>query len=832
MKLILKLIFKEIKSHPKFALLFILNTSLGLCGFMALNIFKNSMNQTLHQHSQAMLGADMILSARRPIKPEERQIVFQRAGSSIKESQITQTYSMVSNPKGRSRLVQIKAIEENFPFYGSFDLVHQGKHSVSANTDLHKENNIWVYPEILLQLDIQVGEFLLIGNQPFKVSDIVEQDPSSSFTSNLAPRVYISQNHLKSTGLIQRGSLAWHSYVYHIPHQPLALLKQQISSQIKEPQVRIHTHKDSSELTSRLLSYLSDFLSLTSLCSLFLACIGLSFLFRSYFREKTYSIALLLSLGMPKFKTVSLYLLEILFLGGLSFITAAVLAGGLLPFLESITNYFIPIKIQIQWSLLASSFLLSAFISLGAGLPLILQLRKIKPASILHPQSELKISFQQFLLFILLGFIGLWILAIWQSSFRLGSFFTAIFTTSCLFLFGIAWFFIKILNRPWFLNKISLWPLRWAIRDLVRQNRSTLSCFLSLSLGIVLLNLLPQIQKSLSTHIQAPSRQPSLFLFDIQEHQTPKLKELLEKHKTPLDKLTPLIQARLLSINGQPFRQRKKNPSQAEKRMHNRGFNLTYRTRLYESESIIKGKNFLTELTPPFSIPRISVETRFAKRLGLHIKDILIFDIEGRKVTGQIQNIRRVNWLSFDPNFFIVFEPKTLDSFFKTFLATLSRLTPQKKNHIQNIIVSAFPNISMIDVSKLTQKFLFLSQQASLALLFMILGILAIGCLVFYSICSFQIEIRKKDILLLKQVGIPLKKIKNLFLYQFVLLAFSASVFGVFISTALSYIVSLVFFDSLWTFNLWPPILLSIGIPIFAFFLVNQACKHTYIHNK
>ena len=138
----------------------------------------------------------------------------------------------------------------------------------------------------------------------------------------------------------------------------------------------------------------------------------------------------------------------------------------------------------------------------------------------------------------------------------------------------------------------------------------------------------------------------------------------------------------------------------------------------------------------------------------------------------------------------------------------------------------------MIDVSKLIQKFLFLSQQTSLALFFMILGILAVGCLVFYSICSFQAEIRKKDILLLKQIGVPFLKIKNLFLYQFALLAFSASVFGIFISTALSYIISFVFFDSLWVFNLWPPILLSIGIPVFSLFLVNQASKNTPIHNK
>ena len=40
----------------------------------------------------------------------------------------------------------------------------------------------------------------------------------------------------------------------------------------------------------------------------------------------------------------------------------------------------------------------------------------------------------------------------------------------------------------------------------------------------------PSIQKSLYKYIQAPSQQPSLFLFDIQENQVTDLKNLLKKH--------------------------------------------------------------------------------------------------------------------------------------------------------------------------------------------------------------------------------------------------------------------------------------------------------------
>ena len=200
--------------------------------------------------------------------------------------------------------------------------------------------------------------------------------------------------------------------------------------------------------------------------------------------------------------------------------------------------------------------------------------------------------------------------------------------------------------------------------------------------------------------------------------------------------------------------------------------NLTYRNQLYDSETIIKGKDFFQP--PALSIPHISLETRFARRLKLNIKDQLSFEIERKEVQGVVQNIRQVNWLSFDPNFFIVFSAPSLDSFFKTFLATLPRLSLKQKYKIQKDIVSQIPNVSMVDVSKLTQKLLSLSRQMSYALSFMTLGILLVGILVFYSIGSFQMILRRSDTDLLQSIGTPFKTVQSLFLYPIAFTALGA----------------------------------------------------------
>ena len=83
-----------------------------------------------------------------------------------------------------------------------------------------------------------------------------------------------------------------------------------------------------------------------------------------------------------------------------------------------------------------------------------------------------------------------WILAVGQShSFYMGSVFTGLFLFAGTLLFGVGWIILFILSRY---KVFSSSVLSWSIRDLCRYRTSSLVCFLCLSLGILLLNLIPQ----------------------------------------------------------------------------------------------------------------------------------------------------------------------------------------------------------------------------------------------------------------------------------------------------------------------------------------------------
>jgi hypothetical protein len=70
MRKLLWLSLREIFNHRQFTILFSLNLSLGLSGFIALNSFRYSIEKSLSARSKIVLGADLGLSSRLPLSKD------------------------------------------------------------------------------------------------------------------------------------------------------------------------------------------------------------------------------------------------------------------------------------------------------------------------------------------------------------------------------------------------------------------------------------------------------------------------------------------------------------------------------------------------------------------------------------------------------------------------------------------------------------------------------------------------------------------------------------------------------------------------------------------
>lgn len=837
--IIFKLALREIKNSKRFSLFFVFNLALGLAGFLCLDSFKVSLDAVMKLNAKSFLSADLSISARRLIKEEELSQARAVLGD-VEESRLWNFMSMIASPKG-SKLVEIKAISEGYPYYGELILGSGARIKADSVKSILSEREAWVYPELLHQLKLQVGDQLKLGEQTFKITDTVVEDSTQTFRmASLAPKIYVGLKTIESSKLISFGTTLSDAYLFRFK-KPMDAneLEKRLLKAIPDPAVRVTTPSEASEDSARALNYLSDYLGLVSLVALFLAALGTGYLFRSHLFSKLKSIAILKSLGLSNLEAQAVYASQIVILGLASALIGNVLAQSLTPFLAELLNSVSTLNIPLihspkTWFL---AIVMGSFGSLFVGLPFLSGLRSIPITQLFQETQSMRFELRwQDVIWFFPALALYWVLAVWQAnSYRVGSLFFGVFLASILALYLIA--YLILLATASFKRKKG-WRARQAILNLRRRRTQSVAVVISLGIGTLLMNLMPQLKMSIKEELEAPKsvKLPSLFMFDIQDEQVQPMKALLKSMNVDLRNISPLVRARIISVNGEAYERsvsettRITREEEQEIRFRNRGINLSYRDELADSEQIVSG--------PPFSgmysgegDAELSVEEGYAKRMNLKIGDRLGFEIQGVEVAGRVVNFRKVRWNSFQPNFFILVQPGVLQDAPKNFLASIPKLQSDEVERVQDAVVAAFPNVSIVDVARLVKKIFELSEKMSWSLELMAwLSILA-GFIVLYSMAQQQIQSRNWDLNLLKIFGAQKSDVRTYLLIEFALLGLVAAVFGTLLSVAIAYFLVESIFDVDFVFNWYWPIF-SISLTVFICLLLVWLASLRIVNSK
>lgn len=833
-----RLALLETYHNPKFSLAYIFNLSLGLLGFLLLSTFNISVQEDFQTRSQDLLTADLSVSARREILPSEQALIDRATQKALARTQTVEIFSMIASSTD-SRLALLIALTDKYPLYGSIQLEHLGKKQSESDKSILNQAKIWIGQDLSIQMALKPQDSLKIGDLTFQVEDLIQNDSGVGWNGfSLAPRLYLGLDLLKKTGLLKPGSTAsYHQFFKFSSQKELEDVYSELNKTLTDPGIQITTHQKSGQQMGRMMTYLSDYLSLVGLVGLFLAALGSSFLFHSFISGRLGQIATLISLGLPYFQAVQIYLIQVLGLGLLSALGSIGFSWILLPGIEKLLRNFIdfPIHLRLGFSPIFSAVVVGLGASLWVTLPLILRIRQLKPSILFQESQTQNLTWdRRSLLWALPAVIFFFGLSVWQShSWKIGSLFFAGLSLSGVFLSGIFLFCLRAFDR----GRAQSLPLHLTRQYLIQNPVSSAAAFLAIGLGAILMNILPQIQRSIETEIQSPetAHLPSLFLFDIEDDQVIRLQEFLASHKIAITQLSPMIRARLEAINNRPYEKTSDDKSlttreeEQETRMRNRGMNLSMREKLSEAESITKGKLYSNRYSGNFETPpEISIEKGYAKTLKVDLGDVLLFDVQGVKVPGRITSFRKVKWTSFQPNFFIQFQPGSLDEAPKTYLATLEKMPDLEKIRIQNEIVKNFPNVSMIDISQLVRKILEAFGQMSLALQAMAALSLLTGWAVLLSITRHQTQTRKTEVHLFKVLGASQNFISLLRWIEFGGLAFSASFLGALISIGLSWGISLFLFDSAWSFSWQFPLGSIVAITFMTLLTTGWATQRTF----
>jgi len=811
----LQLALKEISNNFKFSVFFILNLSIGLIGFIALDSFKSSIDQHLENNSKSILTADVQVSSRFPLTEQEHSLseaILDTEFVSISDQ--VSFLSMVAGTEN-SRMSTLIGIDNNYPQYGEIILQESGPVSLSgARADLIASDTIWVARDLMVILELDIGDTLKIGDSEFTIADVILEDPSSTISvmSNF-PAIYMGLDQIESTGLIQLGSRITYSRFYKLPdsydydYRELEDRFREMEEEVYRDTRRLSmtTHQEESEDLGEVLGYMNDYLGLIALIALFLAGVGAAYLFRAFFTSRFKDMAILMCLGGTPRQAYIMTLVQIVLLGLVSALIASTIAFLALPLLPMLFEGFLPRGFSNSMEL--NSLVLALFMgtvgSIICCLPILSKIYDLNPIGLFHENVQPASGathWRRHMASYAPILATFWGLAMWQAhSVFVGTLFVTGFLAAIFILGGFAWLILYWCTSFTTSKRVTR---KIALRNLSRNRLGAISCFLAIGLGALLINLIPQIQKGLQGYIEQPSDYsvPDFFMFDIQPEQLAGLESVIDERGYTLSFLSPMVRARLEAVNGEAIDDPEETPD--EQLMRRRMYNLTYQDQLKDSESIVEGAPW-TEAWDFNSdeLPGISIEENFAERMGLSVGDTMAFDVQSVPIEGRIVNTREVIWNSFQPNFFVSFQPGVLDPAPKTFVAAIANVSETDRIPLQNSIVNNLPNISVINVQQIVARILDITDQISWAIRVMAYLSIFAGLVVLFSIARYEVKSRFWEINLLKILGANFSDVKHIVEIEFGILGFFAALAGVSLSMGMSYAISYFIFDGLWSFS-------------------------------
>ena len=769
----------------------------ALLGLIFVESLGSGITQKIQNLAQKGIASDLIITSRTPITDDKKNLILNFLNKNdLEQTPWIETYSLVAKKNEDAKLAHLNFVGNLFPFYGTLELEIKKKLSPSDWALLHQQNYVWIEKGLASQLNLKIGDSLKIGDFFFKINDLILTDDFSSFRAfSLAPKIFISLNHIQKTKLIQYGSTANYAYSIKVKdnQNPARLLdfKESLKKIINDKNIRVQDYKDSGQQSNRAITLLSDYLGLISLVSYMLGLLGLYYFTQYILTKKIKTIAIYKSLGLDfkfLFKVEVLQLFFLILISLLfSFTTFAILAPYLQTHIQILSGEELALTLNLKS--FVKIFLIGVLGVYLSLLPLYWASLKQEVKSILGEiQGEAPQINRLFFLPLLLhvGFLSVYL----SHSFKIGFLFLGALLLLLLLSFFVLRFLLYLASRDVF--KFNLINTH-ALKLITRYFHSSFTLFISSALGICLLVFIYQVENSLRNDLilKNSDSRADLFLFDLQESDLEKFKKISIDHHFKTQMISPMIRARFVKVNGKKLTNDDEalyqtRESENEERFRNRGVNLSYRDRLSPSERVVQGKESLQKCKSIEDICEISMELNYAQRLGIKLNDRLSFDVSGVDVEGIVTNFRRVKWTSFDPNFFILFSPGVLEEAPKTYLASLKVSSLEEKEKIYRLISSQLPMVSLIDISEIIRKVSRIFDIMALGIKLSALLSLVISLSVLFSVVLNHLELRKPDMKLLSFMGFSKSMITSLFFKKFFIILLLSVILSTTVATGLS----------------------------------------------
>lgn len=746
----------------------------------AVGFFNDRLDRGLTQRSADLLGADFIVSRPAPIDPAW---IATAARYGLKSAEAVEFPSVVIRGE-RLQLASVRAVGPGYPPRGTVRTATALYQPGAPTAGEPAPGTAWAESRVLQALGIEVGQSLELGNAALAVTRVLTDEPGrvGNFFS-LGPRLLINAADLERTGVIQPGSRVRYRYAFAGPDAALRQYRDWLQPRLGASD-RLVEAREGNSTTARAVERINSYFGLTSLLAVVLAGVAIAMGARRYSLRHYDTSAMLRAVGATQRDILALYLPQLLVLG-----VAASAVGCLAGLAAQQAIYYIvrdlfPVELPAPGAAPAL-FGFAAGLATLAGFALvpILRLRAVPPLRVLRRDlTPLPAA-----AWVTLAAAGATLLLLVWSYTRNWTLTLAVLAGAAAGAAALLALTVALLRlaRRYKGRAPSFW--RQGVERLQRRVNASAGQMLAFGLTLMAMSVIALVRTDLlaSWQAQLPDNAPNHFVFNIVPADVPGVEGFFRRHAIEAQALYPMVRGRLTEINGQPVREAvtKEEGEEAGNAALRRDLNLTWAAEVPPDNEIVRGAWWTRAAAPG----AVSVEERLAQRLGIALGDRLGFTIAAQRLEAQVTSIRKVQWESFHPNFFMILSPGTLDGFPTTYMTSFH--VPAAQKPLLAALVRQFPAVTVLELDQLLRQVRALVQQAALAVELVLLFVLAGGLTVLYAALAASLDERFYEGAILRTFGASRARLRRSHLAEFATLGVLAGLLAAIGTEAVAYVL-------------------------------------------
>lgn len=766
----------------------------------AIGYFSARLNDAMLLRASEFLAADLRLSGSSPASQEQIDAGLKLG---LDHAQAVEFSSVVAAADG-IQLASVKAANSRYPLRGELRSAAEPYAPEEVGSG-PRPGEAWAEARLMVALNLKIGDELEIGAKTLRLSRVLTYDPDTAgdFYS-LTPRVLMHLDDLAATEVVQPGSRVRFRELWRGDADTLAAYRQAVEAGL-EPNQRLDDARDGNRQVGGALGRAERYLNLASLAAVLLAGVAVALSSARFAARRFDASALLRCLGLSRREALALFGLQLALLGLVACVIGALLGWAGQHALFYLLRGLIPDDLPPAnlWPALAG--MATGLVALaGFALPPLAALGRVPPLRVLR-RDMLPLPASSWLVYgaalIALGLI------MWRLSLDLrltlallGGGLLAALLLGSLLLLGL-----QSLRR--LLQRAAL-PWRLGLGQLLRHPLAAAGQSLAFGLILLAMALIALLRGELldTWQDQLPEDAPNHFALNVlpaeRDAFAARLAEL-SPHPAPL---YPVVPGRLIMINGEPVRQLVTKESRGERAIQ-RDLSLTWAEDL-PSDNLITAGNWWGAAHAS-ELPGVSVESELAESLQLKLGDQLRFNVGGIERDAQVTSLRQVDWDSFQPNFYMIFEPQTLQDLPATYLTSF--YLPPGQDAELVALSRAFPSVTLLQVDALLAQLRSILAQVTLAIEYVLLFVLAAGITVLLAGLQATLDERIRQGALLRALGAERKLLISARRAEFGLLGAAAGLLAALGCELVSFLLYRYAFDMSWQPHPWLLLLPLIG---------------------